>query len=159
MSSPILKNFNADLSESRPTGASSTDRQTSVAADTTSERLAALSGRFEPLKQIGGYGKAAFYLVRDRRADEAADGVVKLKGFTGHTESDPRLLELFRLEARAAARLSHPNIIKASGPEEIQGVHFAVIEHPADATTLKDLLNREAWLDLKVAIADRKSVV
>jgi serine/threonine protein kinase len=153
MGSPKLKNFNADLSESRPTGASSTDRQASVAADTISERLAVLSGRFEPLKQIGGYGKAAFYLVRDRRADAAADEVVKLKVFTGHTESDARLLELFRLEARAAARLSHPNIIKASSPEEIQGVHFAVVEHPADATTLKELLDREAWLDLKVAIA------
>lgn len=151
MSSPELRNINGNAGEPRPAGRVSADRQKRFDTSTVSERIEVLSSRFDSLRLIGGYGNATFYLARDRRAN-TQDGMVKLKVFSGHAESDSRQLELFRLEARAAAKLSHRNIIETSLPEEIQGVHFSVIEHRAEAMSLKDLLDREAWLDPKVAV-------
>jgi serine/threonine protein kinase len=102
-----------------------------------------LRSRFESLELLGATRRAGFYLGRD------GDELVVAKVFTGGSEEQ---LELFQQETSSAARLSHPNIIKANAPEETYGVHFSILEHHADAETLKELLDRGGWLDAISAI-------
>ncbi len=53
----------------------------------------------------------------------------------------PLAVERFRREVRAAAHLSHPNIVTAHDAEEVGGVHFLVMEY-VEGVPLSD------WLDL-----------
>src|SRR2546423_5991174 len=79
----------------------------------------ALSSRFAILELLAASEGAATFLARDKRAEPAAlDQLVKLKVVSEHALRDRRKLELFYLEARAAAKLSHKNIIKAGEPEQ-----------------------------------------
>jgi len=65
--------------------------------------------------------------------------------------NNARQRELFYLEAYAAAKLSHINIARASKPQELDGVHFRVVEYKAEARSLRDLLSRNGWLALDKA--------
>lgn len=49
----------------------------------------------------------------------------------------PEAVERFRREVKAAARLSHPNIVAAHDAEEAGGTHFLVMEH-IDGETLAE---------------------
>jgi eukaryotic-like serine/threonine-protein kinase len=71
--------------------------------------------------------------------------------------NDSRQRELFHLEAQAAARLAHLNIARTSKPQELDGLHFCVIEYKPQARTLRDLLSRNGWLAVERAcdIADQ----
>jgi serine/threonine-protein kinase len=109
----------------------------------------ALSSRFDFLKMVSVQGNAVFYHASDLLAGPR-DALVVLKVFSGHAAG--RQLELFQLEARSAAKLSHRNIIQASPPQELNGVHFCVLGHRFGAETLNNLINREGWLEPKLAI-------
>jgi serine/threonine protein kinase len=64
-------------------------------------------GRYEVLREIGHGGQGIVYEARDPLLDRR----VALKVLQGGWKADARLLELFRNEARIAARLNHPHII------------------------------------------------
>src|SRR6185503_6954427 len=49
-------------------------------------------------------------------------------------------------------RLSHPRIAKSGKPHEIEGVYFCAVEYKQNACTLRQLLNRNGWLDRGTAI-------
>ncbi len=53
---------------------------------------------------------------------------VALKVLPFHNLLDPRRLERFRREARAAAALSHPNIVPVHGVGEQNGIHFYAMQ-------------------------------
>ena len=53
---------------------------------------------------------------------------VALKVLPGSLALDPRRLERFRREARAAARIHHPNIIPVYEVGEAGGTHFYAME-------------------------------
>jgi TonB family protein len=65
---------------------------------------------------------------------------------------DIRQVELFRLEAGAAASLSHGNIIKSGRAEEVNGVHFCVLEERPGTVTLNEWLKKNGWLDVDEAV-------
>lgn len=109
----------------------------------------ALSTRFDSLSRVSACGVALFYLARDLR-NGAAGRLVMLKVVTGDVSA--QRLSLFHLEAASAQRLSHRNILKAGPPEELNGVHFSVLEHRPQAETLRQLIDREGWLDPRLAI-------
>ncbi|MFY9572786.1 MAG: serine/threonine-protein kinase, partial [Blastocatellia bacterium] len=109
-----------------------------------------LSSRFSALSLVSAHGDIALYQGRNLKAG-ADDGLVSVRVFQGKTDELSQL-ELFRHEAFAAAKLSHPNILTSNSPEVIDGVHFSTFQHRPDAETLKSLLNREGWLDLAVAM-------
>jgi serine/threonine protein kinase len=117
-----------------------------------------LSDRFDSLKMIGASSNACFYVARDLR-DTSTDGTVWLKVFSEHMTDEAGNLELFKLETISAAKLKHRNILKTGEPEEINGIHLCVIEHRAGTETLKELLDREGWLDLKRAVEIIQQVV
>jgi TonB family protein len=130
--------------------------------DAASEVAAALSERFEILETIAESENHALYLARDLTRSEPAaqdhSDLVRLKALRTSAANDDRQVNLFRLEARAAARLAHENIIKADEAEEINGIHFCVVEHRPEAETLRDLLKREGWFEIAQAVGIIKQI-
>lgn len=109
----------------------------------------ALSSRFESLTLIRTFAHSGFYLARDRNSSPQ-NAQVMLRVFSGQSEGGQ--LALFQLEACSAAKLSHRGIIRAGPSQELNGVHFCVMENPSGAETLTKLLDREGWLDPRIAV-------
>ena len=74
-------------------------------------------GRYEIVEQIGQGGMATVYKARQPTLDR----VVALKVIRAGYSEDPEFLERFRREARAVARLDHPNVVQVYDFEEIDG--------------------------------------
>jgi serine/threonine-protein kinase len=112
----------------------------------------ALAGRFSDFKQGSILGDVESYVVCDARGE-----TLELKVLSAEAASDARARELFLSDARAAARLVHPNIYLATEPEAIPGVLFCTVEHKQDARTLRELLDHDGWFDVATAaqIADQ----
>ncbi|HVG20118.1 MAG TPA: serine/threonine-protein kinase, partial [Blastocatellia bacterium] len=130
--------------------------------DAASEVAGLLSERFEVLETLVESETHTLYLARDLSlpspdAPEGSD-LVKLKALSGPAARDDRQINLFHLEAHAAARLAHQNIIKTTEAEEINGLHFCVIQHKPDAESLRALLKREGWFELDRALEIIKQV-
>ena len=140
----------ADADELNLAGAISTASKTPTNGGSVCDTTDVLSSRFDCLSLVSDRGGIAFYHGCDRR-DTADDRLIGLKVLHAHSD-DLRRLELFRLEASAAARLSHRNIVRSSGPQEINGIHFSIVERRPDVETLRMLLDRQGWLDLGLAL-------
>src|SRR6185295_13467631 len=77
----------------------------------------------------------------------ALDKPVALKVLAGHLESDVEFVERFQREARAAAKVEHPNVIHV--PEE-KAQHFIILQY-VDGENLEQLQERVGKLDLQTA--------
>lgn len=66
-----------------------------------------LTGRYEIIERLGQGGMAAVYRAQDRQLGR----VVAIKVLHPHFAEDPETVARFEREARAAAALSHPNIV------------------------------------------------
>lgn len=64
-------------------------------------------GKFEIIEKVGQGAVGVVYKARD----SAIGRIVALKTITKDLSQDPRLLERFYFEARAAGTLKHPNIV------------------------------------------------
>lgn len=124
-----------------------------ASADTTRDIAEAFSGRFEIIELLGQSDEVRCYLAGDLGGPgtDAASGLVRLKVLSDAAARNPELLSLFRLEARAASSLLHPNILNAGSDEQMGLYHFCVIEHSPGAKTLRSLLDRKGWLDAPLA--------
>ena len=109
---------------------------------------AALAGRYTILKQLAGSESAEFYLARPV---SNAKGLVKIKVLSPRAASDVSKRELFRLEAAAASKLDHINVVRTSKAVHIDGINICIIEHRPWVETLRDLMHRQGWLDLNHA--------
>jgi eukaryotic-like serine/threonine-protein kinase len=124
-----------------------------VAPEPDIERVRqALANRFAVAKALESNSEIERYLARDMRGEN-----VQLKVLSTRASHDVRARELFYLSARAASKLSHINILTMSNAEQVHGVDFCVVEHKQDAQPLGDLLDRNGWLEVKVAasVADQ----
>lgn len=81
-------------------------------------------GDYRIVSRLGSGGMGAVYrAVHERMGREVA---VKL--LRPEIQKNPMLLQRFDREVRAAARLSHPNIVAALDAREHEGLHFLVTE-------------------------------
>lgn len=112
----------------------------------------ALANRFTSVKSRIANGEIEYYVARDPRGD-----VVQLRVLSARRAGDARARELFQLEADAASKLAHVNIVGTGAPEEVNGVLFCVVEHKPAARTLRELVDNNGWLDARSAmqIADQ----
>jgi eukaryotic-like serine/threonine-protein kinase len=108
--------------------------------------IAALSGTYELLQEIGRGGMGVVYAGRDIRLDR----LVAIKVLPGLVSSDV-VRERFLREARAAARLSHPSIVPIYSADERNGVTFLVMAY-VDGTTLSARLRDGAALSTSDAV-------
>ena len=75
---------------------------------------------------------------------------VALKLISANLLSQSSAVERFRREVRAAARLSHPNIVAAHDADQAGDVHFLVMEY-VDGLNLAELVERDGPLPVDVA--------
>lgn len=94
-----------------------------------------VGGRYRLLEIIGRGGMASVY----RAHDEVLDRHVAVKLLHGHLASDPPFLERFRREARAAAALSHPNVVAVYDWGEADDGAYMVLEL-VDGMSLREVL-------------------
>src|SRR5262249_20509004 len=81
-------------------------------------------GDFRILREVGRGGMGIVY-----EAEQVSLGRhVALKVLPGHALLDPRQLQRFQREARAAARLHHTNIVPVFGVGEQDGLHYYVMQ-------------------------------
>lgn len=82
-------------------------------------------GNYVILDKLGQGGMGLVLKARHRRMDR----IVALKVLSPESLRTPTRVERFQREARAAAKLSHPNIVTAFDADEHHGTHFLVMEY------------------------------
>ena len=115
-----------------------------TAMDTSDGAL--FDGRYRIIRRLGQGGMARVFLA----TDESLHRQVALKVLADRHSDDPHFIERFQREARAAARLNHPNIVQVYD-QSLVGMAYIVQEY-VEGETLKDLIRREAPLEPRRAI-------
>jgi serine/threonine protein kinase/tetratricopeptide (TPR) repeat protein len=111
-------------------------------------------GSFEIVRPLGAGGMGIVYMARDARLDRH----VAIKVLPPELADDKDRLVRFEREARALARLSHPNILSIYELGEEAGVTFAVTEL-LEGNTLREIIasppvSWQSAVDVGAAIAD-----
>jgi serine/threonine protein kinase len=114
------------------------------------ERLSTtvLSGRYRLESKLGSGGMSTVYLA----LDEVLDRPVAVKLLHREISEEADQLERFRREARAAARLSHPNLVGVIDAGEDDGRPYIVFEY-IEGRTLKRRIQEEGGLPVDEAVA------
>jgi eukaryotic-like serine/threonine-protein kinase len=107
-----------------------------------------LSGRYRLEAKLGSGGMSTVYLARDQTLDRA----VAVKVMHREMSEQADQLERFRQEARAVAKLSHPNVVSVIDAGEDGGHPYIVFEY-VEGETLKQRIARDGALDPQEAIA------
>ncbi len=107
-----------------------------------------LGGRYRLESRIGSGGMSTVY----RAHDETLERFVAIKLMNREVASDSDQLERFRREARAVARLSHPNIVHVIDAGEDDGRPYIVFEC-IEGETLKERIRRLGRLPIPEAVA------
>ena len=114
--------------------------------------LYSLEKNYKIEKEIGSGGMGVVYLATDKRLDrQVAIKVLKLS--TGNNESgvsESEVIERFQREAKAVAKLSHPNIINIHDIGSDDGVYYMVMEF-VDGDSISELIEKRA-LNLETSI-------
>jgi len=84
-------------------------------------------GSYVLLEQLGQGGMGQVFKARHLRLDRIDAVKVIRKEYLDR----PNALERFQREARAAARLAHPNVVTVYDAGEVHGVHFLAMEYAA----------------------------
>jgi tRNA A-37 threonylcarbamoyl transferase component Bud32 len=114
------------------------------------ERLSStvLSGRYRLESKLGSGGMSTVYLAND----EVLDRPVAVKLLHREISEEADQLERFRREARAAARLSHPNLVGVIDAGEDDGRPYIVFEY-INGHTLKRQIQDQGPLPVDEAVA------
>ena len=109
-------------------------------------RLIAEKYRLDRLLGRGGMGAvyAGTHLELERP--------VAVKMLLPDSVSDPQALERFRREARAAARLNHPNVANTYDYGALADGEAYLVMELLDGQTLREYLNADAQLPIKLAV-------
>jgi serine/threonine-protein kinase len=107
-----------------------------------------LSGRYRLEAKLGSGGMSTVYLARD----ETLDRSVAVKVMHREMSEQEDQLERFRQEARAVAKLTHPNVVAVIDAGEDGGHPYIVFEY-VKGETLKQRISRVGALDTQEAIA------
>jgi serine/threonine protein kinase len=102
-----------------------------------------LGGRYRLIREIARGGMAIVWEARDGLLDRH----VAVKVLHPQFAEDPEFLERFRREARAAARLSHPNIVSIYDVgEDVEARTPFIVMELVEGGNLKDRIRRAAPL-------------
>ena len=109
-----------------------------------------IDGRYQLIRQMATGGMASIYEAVDTRLDRK----VAVKIMHSHLAQDEQFVERFIREAKAAAALSHPNIVAVQDQGWNQNgtpAIFLVMEM-IEGHTLREYLNERGKFDIKDAI-------
>jgi len=107
-----------------------------------------LGGRYEIVRRIASGGMATLYKANCTYLLRP----VAVKVLKEELARDSEFLARFRREARAAARLSHPNVVGIYDVGQHQGIHYIVMEY-VEGRTLKEVIAQDAPLPVSEAVA------
>src|SRR6478735_9090663 len=107
-----------------------------------------LSGRYRLEAKLGSGGMSTVYLARDTTRDRQ----VAVKVLHREMSEQEDQLQRFRQEARAVAKLTHPNVVSVIDAGEDDGYPYIVFEY-VKGETLKQRIGRVGALDPQEAIA------
>jgi tetratricopeptide (TPR) repeat protein len=100
--------------------------------------------RYQIIEELGRGGMGVVYKVRDTTLDR----VVAYKVLPPQVQGNPKAIELFLREAKAAARLSHPNIVAIYDAAEENGEYFIVMEF-VEGKSLKEMVEKQGPLPVR----------
>jgi tRNA A-37 threonylcarbamoyl transferase component Bud32 len=107
-----------------------------------------LSDRYRLEAKLGSGGMSTVYLARDQTLDRS----VAVKVMHREMSEQPDQLERFRREARAVAKLSHPNVVAVIDAGEDGGHPYIVFEY-VEGENLKQRIKRLGALEPQEALA------
>ncbi len=105
-----------------------------------------LQNRYEIIYRIGSGGMADVYKAKDHKLNR----FVAVKVLKQEFRDDKAFLSKFRVEAQAAAGMSHPNIVNVYDVGEDRGVSFIVMEL-VEGITLKTYIGKKGKLPVREA--------
>ena len=106
-----------------------------------------LQDRYEILGRIGSGGMSVVY----KEKCHTLDRLVAIKVLKEEFASDENFVSKFKMEAQAAARLSHPNIVNFYDVVDEGNLHYIVMEL-IEGITLKSYIEKKGFLENKEAI-------
>jgi serine/threonine-protein kinase len=106
-----------------------------------------IARRYEIREHIATGGMASVFKTWDHRVER----IVAIKVLRSLDKNDLRAVERFRREARAAAKLAHPNAVTIYDFVEEMGQYFLVMEY-IHGPTLKQLIGQRRQLQPREAI-------
>ena len=104
-------------------------------------------GNYVMLDKLGQGGMGEVYKARHKRMDRT----VALKVLPAVATRSPEAVKRFQREVKAAARLSHPNIVTAYDADEAQGRHFLVMEY-VEGQDLASTISKRGALPVAMAV-------
>lgn len=106
-----------------------------------------LDNRYKILEKVGTGGMASVYKAQDILLDR----IVAVKILHAKYGDDHDFVVRFRLEAQAAAKLSHPNIVNIYDVGYDENVHYIVMEYVC-GETLKEYIEKHGHLPINTSI-------
>src|SRR5881409_2460184 len=106
-----------------------------------------IADRYELQELVGTGGMSSVF----RAYDQQLEREVAIKILHEHYAEDPEYLERFRREARAVAKLSHPNIGTVIDRGDDDGRQYIVFEY-VEGENLKELVLRSGRLPVRRAL-------
>ena len=106
-----------------------------------------LQDRYEILEKIGSGGMSDVYKAKCHKLNR----LVAIKVLKSEFTSDATFVSKFKMEAQAAAGLSHPNIVNIYDVVDEGDIHFIVMEL-VEGITLKSYITKKSHLEVKEAI-------
>mgnify|MGYP001690788920 CR=1 FL=1 len=97
-----------------------------------------LDGRYALEMLVGSGGMADVY----RAKDQLLERTIAVKVLHQQYENDKEFIERFQREAKAAARITHPNIVNVYDVGVAEGRHYIVMEY-VPGRTLKERIKEE----------------
>jgi serine/threonine protein kinase len=94
-------------------------------------------GKYKVLERLGSGGMGSVYLCEHRFMRRR----VAVKVLPAAKAEDQASLERFYREARAAAALDHPNIVRAYDIDQDENLHFLVMEY-VDGASLQEVIKK-----------------
>jgi serine/threonine protein kinase len=108
-----------------------------------------VAGRYRLESRLGAGGMSTVF----KAVDTVLERPVAVKLLAEHLADDEAFVARFQREARAAARLQHPNIVQVfdSGLDEASDRHYIVMEY-VEGPSCADLIRDEGVLDIEQAV-------
>lgn len=100
-------------------------------------------GKYKVLERLGSGGGSNVYLCEH----SGMGNRVAVKVLYSDKATDPTMVERFRREARAAATLNHPNIVRGFDLDEADNLNFLVMEY-IEGNSLEKIIRKLGPMDV-----------
>lgn len=117
-----------------------------------------IDGRYELRERVASGGMATVYIAFDRRLERSVALKVMNPSIAGATGDTHEFSSRFRREAKAAARLTHPGLVRVYDQGTDGDISYLTMEY-IEGENLRSRLSHEATLPVGEALAITESVL